>query len=601
MPPRRKIARAQPASCPCLQKLDRSLVDISGSPHMVPDDFPAREDLMTRKLMLTVDVEAQRLRAPSNHVEHLIWGRVGKAEAGLGEMMHLAEQHGVKLTAFLDWCEHEVYGDAILNVGREIAQRGHDLQLHAHPEVLDQNFWELRGLPRPARLGDMNNDQADCLVSHLVDLQRGATGVIPTAFRGGGYRFGKPLLEALATNGVRLDASVNPTRESQPVRLPITKQFVWSNGLIETPITVVERYRNVPRALELNFNIANFGAPNDLLDYLDVFWSERGSDAIASLVMHSWSFLRLNKETGYFEYQGPELLDRFQQFLESKPADIEIVTASDVIRLADADSLSFDESLSLYVLVAGTEAVEPAEPEEPAPKCPICGSNALELHGGIENRKCAKCGSLERQRVFHQVYCQFLRNEFDLIGKKTLAVAVAASEKRMYAYFGMDVTSCDIRPEVKPDLLCNISDMPEIADESFDCVIASFVFALVNDVDGALREIHRILKPGGRLLSWDALRMGKPTAEWSGDRLTKHYGADNFDKYKVGHFRTFGDLDLIERFQRHFLVKTFYGTDPATRQTSVWMCGVKRGLVGDKELAVGASSDRRSRSLVEAK
>lgn len=47
------------------------------------------------------------------------------------------------------------------------------------------------------------------------------------------------------------------------------------------------------------------------------------------------------------------------------------------------------------------------------------------------------------------------------------------------------------------DYNIDISDMNAIADESFDCVIACDVLEHVPDHIGAIREVYRVLKPGG--------------------------------------------------------------------------------------------------------
>ena len=56
-------------------------------------------------------------------------------------------------------------------------------------------------------------------------------------------------------------------------------------------------------------------------------------------------------------------------------------------------------------------------------------------------------------------------------------------------------------------------------DETFDAVVATFVFCSVEDPQKALREIGRVLRPAGRLALIEHVRGGGQTARWQ-DRLT---------------------------------------------------------------------------------
>ena len=64
-------------------------------------------------------------------------------------------------------------------------------------------------------------------------------------------------------------------------------------------------------------------------------------------------------------------------------------------------------------------------------------------------------------------------------------------------------------PKVAADALA----LP-FADESFDAATISFGLRNVNDVGRALRELRRVLRPGGRLVIYGPfLRGGRPTSE----------------------------------------------------------------------------------------
>ena len=72
------------------------------------------------------------------------------------------------------------------------------------------------------------------------------------------------------------------------------------------------------------------------------------------------------------------------------------------------------------------------------------------------------------------------------------------------------------------DLVLDIQSMPEIEDGSFDAVFCSGVLEHLFDFNAAIREIHRVLSPGGVLLLGLPFQQGihhAPTDYW---RFTEH-------------------------------------------------------------------------------
>lgn len=76
-------------------------------------------------------------------------------------------------------------------------------------------------------------------------------------------------------------------------------------------------------------------------------------------------------------------------------------------------------------------------------------------------------------------------------------------EGRLYRqYFGSaaSYTTSEHIPYPGCDLVIDVRHMPQIADATYDCVFCSGVLEHVDDYEAGMREIARILKPGGTLL-----------------------------------------------------------------------------------------------------
>ena len=170
-----------------------------------------------------------------------------------------------------------------------------------------------------------------------------------------------------------------------------------------------------------------------------------------------------------------------------------------------------------------------------------------------------------------------MRREFDLADKAIVVVAPSESKRRWLRDQGIaNVRSLDVRPEIRPDIVADLCAMPQVPDASVDAVIASGVLVCTHDLDAALGEVHRILRPGGRLVTCDPVTYGQPTVEHRDlEAITAWYGREAYDTYRVGLFRTFGDLDLIRTLSRRFVVKTYAHIDAPSDILVTWHLSVK--------------------------
>ncbi len=122
----------------------------------------------------------------------------------------------------------------------------------------------------------------------------------------------------------------------------------------------------------------------------------------------------------------------------------------------------------------------------------------------------------------------WLRHHADGIRGDVLGIGSGADEDREGGtyrdYFSKccSYTTSDIRAEIGCDLVLNACSMPEIRDETYDCIFCSGVLEHVDDYGSTLREIARILKREGVLLMGFAFRQGIHGAPKDYWRFTEH-------------------------------------------------------------------------------
>lgn len=303
------------------------------------------------ELMISIDVEAFPRRASQAPLDRLIWGRHPDGESGVLAMMRIAEKHNVKLTMYLDFAEADLYGPALLEIGREIDGRGHDLELHCHAEFIPERVW-VSAKVRRAGLSVADDRQCGIIADYVCEHYMRACRRPPLSYRGGAYRFNAPMIHALTARGISIFSNYNASRpDVQPLRKGIMRQFYWSNGSLELPISHVPANALNPRAspnpVPFNFNMSNLDSPERLKSFLETFHRSQLGD-IAVLVMHSWSFGKLpNGQSEHYDFFLPEFVKRFDDFLGLIRNEIRVVTARDVAQhLKDGIPLStFTEEL----------------------------------------------------------------------------------------------------------------------------------------------------------------------------------------------------------------------------------------------------------------
>jgi SAM-dependent methyltransferase len=114
-----------------------------------------------------------------------------------------------------------------------------------------------------------------------------------------------------------------------------------------------------------------------------------------------------------------------------------------------------------------------------------------------ENAKCPYCGSLERTRVL----LFYVRNETELLTEKR-SLLHFAPEAALYSTLKNAPALNYIAADINPNYADHVVDIMHInfPDNAFDYIICSHVLAHVPDERKAVREMYRVLKPGGTAL-----------------------------------------------------------------------------------------------------
>src|SRR5689334_17621719 len=169
------------------------------------------------RVYFTVDTETSMGGAWANPAysplspDLTVFGNYRSESYGIPLIMSILEEHGFRATFFTEvFCTHNVGCEPVAAALKMIQSRGHDAQLHLHPEQRFYREFISGGQRREESLMFTFpvTEQIE-LIRDGINLFHQLCGKRPTVYRAGCYGASEVTLKALRENGIVIDASYN--------------------------------------------------------------------------------------------------------------------------------------------------------------------------------------------------------------------------------------------------------------------------------------------------------------------------------------------------------------------------------------------------------
>lgn len=491
---------------------------------------------MTVISFLSFDVEALPGRAEYNHVDRLIWGKVGDKQYGISKLCNILGQYNVKANFLIDLSACILYGDQpIREIGEYILSQGHELHVHLHSEWLVRP-WGLRGeFDGPPGMNQLDQEINNHFSKWSFFKFRQLFNRDPVLLRCGGFHFNEHTVSAAKEAGYKYLTNFNAQRHekyfSAEGAAGRNEPFAWGNGIIELPVDFSPE--------PLSFDIDRYFGWFDR----SVIRKEIGT---FNLTMHSWSLLK--KEGEFFSAPEPAHEEKLRFIIEHLKENTEILGYSEYLSNSVFQN---GKIVPLESRVVRREAQELVS-------CPICSA----IFKNPDSDVCPGCGSRARHRQIYDAIAQ-VGNPFT--GRRVLANFANSVEKQFILKGSSELLNFDVRPVGEVDMQMDIQQMSPIKSSDYDGFLAVHVLNHVKDDVLALKEIFRVLKPGGVALLTIPYREDESTTQLT--NVTEHYGVQSLEKYGVGSYRRYGLQDAFNLFKTLFDVKVVDGFDSVCKQS----------------------------------
>jgi len=246
------------------------------------------------------------------HIRREIYGETSTGAFGLPYQMDVLESCGLKGIFFLESFFASVVGiDPLRKIVEMIQSRGHEVQLHLHPEWLE---W-LPAAPFAGRkrenLKDFTEAEQDYLLNAATDNLKKAGVREILAFRAGNYGADFTTLRTLARHNIAFDSSYNIAYLDSDCGLRLPEPLVQArmiDGVCEVPVSHFHDYPGHRRHLQ--FCSSSFQETKLALNQA---WQAGWKTFV--IVSHSFEFLKRNR-SGVPDRPDPIVRSRFERLCQ---------------------------------------------------------------------------------------------------------------------------------------------------------------------------------------------------------------------------------------------------------------------------------------------
>jgi len=307
-------------------------------------------------LVITVDVEAGGSCGNTEQISTCMYGIFGNQSAGIVEMMDIADEVGAKISFFVDVMELYAYGDQLIHVMQDIDSRGHDVQLHFHPSLINSTNWNIiqnteewneSGASKETYMTCWDQNTADFWFSKAMEIFDDANITRPIAYRGGAYRYCDTVIQAMSNHNMTQSYNYNMFSSGrQNFTAGYLYNFQWENGVFEFPITYVKDENG---GLIISSRIDESTWKITVNETFERFYENQSSTRVMTSILHSFSFLDRD-ESGDFYLKDQTKVNEFRSFMHNLSNEYTIVSASQLQNYLDNGSIKGEFKLPLRFL-----------------------------------------------------------------------------------------------------------------------------------------------------------------------------------------------------------------------------------------------------------